>query len=110
MEILLLQWKPKNNGVRPQRLYRCLPEVRRRMQLMGSEIDNTQNKGGNFNIDLLNPNNHKITDEFINTVYSLSLFRKITRPSRITSHCATLIDDIFTSDTDDSTVSRLLIQ
>ncbi len=38
MEICLLQRKPKNNGVCAQRLYRCLPEVRRRMQLMGSEI------------------------------------------------------------------------
>ncbi len=38
MEICLLQWKPKNNGACPQRLYHCLPEVRRQMQPMGSEI------------------------------------------------------------------------
>lgn len=50
---------------------------------------------GDFNIDLLNPNKHKITDEFINTMHSMSLFPIITRPSRITSYCATLIDNIF---------------
>lgn len=53
---------------------------------------------GDFNIDLLNPNNHSMTEEFINTMYSMSLYPKITRPSRITSHCTTLIDNIFTND------------
>lgn len=42
---------------------------------------------GDFNIDLLNPNNHN----------SLGLYPQITRPSRITSHCVTLIDNIFTN-------------
>ncbi len=37
--------------------------------------------GGDFNIDLLNPNKHKITDNFINTLYSIGLHPKITRPS-----------------------------
>lgn len=40
---------------------------------------------GDFNIDLLNPNKHKVTDKFINTMYSMTLCSKITRPSRITS-------------------------
>ena len=31
---------------------------------------------GDFNIDLLNPNNHKPTEDFINTMYSLSLYPK----------------------------------
>ena len=64
---------------------------------------------GDFNIDLLNPNKHKMTDEFINTMYSMSLYPKITRPSRITSHCATLIDNIFTNDIENNTMSGLLI-
>lgn len=58
-----------------------------------------------FNIDLLNPNKYKMTDEFINTMYSTGLYPKITRPSRITSHCATLIDNIFTNDIENNTVS-----
>lgn len=62
-----------------------------------------------FNIDLLNHNKHKPTDKFIDTMYSISLFTKITRPSRITSHSTTLIDNIFTNDIDNNTVSGLLI-
>ena len=64
---------------------------------------------GDFNIDLLNPNKHKMTDNFINTMYSMALFPKITRPSRITSHGATLIDNIFTNNINDNSVSGLLI-
>ena len=64
---------------------------------------------GDYNIDLLNPNKHRMTDEFINTLYSLSLYPKITRPSRITSHCATLIDNIFTNVLDNNIISGLLI-
>lgn len=63
---------------------------------------------GDFNIDLLNPNNHKKTD-FINTLYSLSMHPTITRPSRATSHCATLIDNIFTNVMDTNLTSGLLI-
>ncbi len=50
-----------------------------------------------------------MTNDFIDTMCSMSLYPKITRPSRITSHGATLIDKIFTNDTENSTVSRLLI-
>ena len=50
-----------------------------------------------------------MTKEFINTMYSMSYYPIITRPSRITSHCATLIDNIFTNDIENNTVSRLLI-
>lgn len=64
---------------------------------------------GDFNIDLLNPNNHKMTEDFINTVFSLGLYPQITRPSRITLHCATLIDNIFTNIIQNNTVSGLLI-
>ena len=64
---------------------------------------------GDFNIDLLNPNKHKMTNEFINTMYSMSLYPKITRPSRITSHSATLIDNIFNNDIENNTMSGLLI-
>lgn len=39
----------------------------------------------------------------------LSLYPKIIRPSRITSHSASLIDNIFTNQIDNSTVSGLLV-
>lgn len=64
---------------------------------------------GVFNIDILNPHMHKTTDSFINTMYSLSLFSKITRPTRITFNCATLIDNIYTNDIKDKTISGILI-
>ncbi len=64
---------------------------------------------GDFNIDLLNSNNHKMTNDFINTIYSMNLYPTITRPTRITSHCATLIDNIFTNDISNKTLSVLLI-
>lgn len=59
-----------------------------------------------FDIDLLR---HQITDEFFNTIYSVNVYPKITRPSRITSHCATVIDNIFTNDIFNDTISRRLI-
>ena len=65
--------------------------------------------GGDFNIDLLNPNKHTMTNEFINTLYSIGLYPKMTRPSRIPTHCATLIDNIFSNEMDNNTVSGLLV-
>ena len=64
---------------------------------------------GDYNIDLLNPYKIKAIDDFIDNMYSLSLFPKITRPSRFTSHSATLIDNILTNDLNNKTVSGLLI-
>lgn len=42
-------------------------------------------------------------------MYSLTLFPKITRPTRITMHCATLIDNIFTNYIEQNMVSGILI-
>ncbi|XP_042076683.1 uncharacterized protein LOC106633234 [Haplochromis burtoni] len=64
---------------------------------------------GDFNIDLLNPNHNKSTEEFIDSMYSIGLFPLITRPTRITSHCATLLDNIFTNIIEGKIKSGLLI-
>lgn len=61
---------------------------------------------GDFNIDLLNPNNHKLTEEFIETLYS---FPTITKPTRITGNGATLIDNIFTNNVESNSLSGILI-
>ncbi len=50
-----------------------------------------------------------MTNDFINTIYSMNLYPTITRPTRITSHCATLIDNIFTNDISNKTLSVLLL-
>lgn len=64
---------------------------------------------GDFNLDLLNPTKHKQTDEFIDTMFSMSLFPTIIKPSRITTHSATLIDNIFTNCMDSNIMSGLLL-
>ena len=50
---------------------------------------------GDFNIDLLKVNIHAKTNEFVNDVISQGFLPKITRPTRITPHSATLIDHIY---------------
>ena len=62
---------------------------------------NTRNKTvylcGDFNIDLLQHDTNNITNNFIDHLYSFGLHSLITRPTRITRHSKTLIDNIFTT-------------
>ena len=55
---------------------------------------------GDFNINLLNYDNHPLTEDFINTLSSFFLEPHILRPTRITSHSSTLIDNIFFNSTE----------
>lgn len=56
---------------------------------------------GDINIDLLSPHgNVKITD-FINFIYSNSLFPVIIKPTRITTNTATLIYGVLINDVTD---------
>ena len=52
---------------------------------------------GDFNINILNSHSHQPTCEFINLMTSNSLYPLISKPTRITSSTATLIDNIFTN-------------
>ena len=52
---------------------------------------------GDFNLDLLHYDDHAPTQEFMDSLFSHMFFPLITRPTRITSHSATLIDNIFTN-------------
>lgn len=63
---------------------------------------------GDFNINLLNYKNHELTNEFLDIMYSNMFFPLITRPTRITSFNATLIDNIFTNDLDNCLFSGLI--
>lgn len=65
---------------------------------------------GDYNIDLLNAKKHKSTDDFLNMMCSNFQYPEITRPSRITTHSATLIDNIFTNMLDSNIVSGLLLR
>ena len=52
---------------------------------------------GDFNINLLNESTHAPTKEFLDNMISHSFYPVITRPTRITSETATIIDNIFTN-------------
>ena len=52
---------------------------------------------GDFNLDLLKYQSHNPTSDFINLNFAYSVTPIITKPTRITSHSATLIDNIFTN-------------
>ena len=52
---------------------------------------------GDFSINLLNEDVHTLTNDFLNIMSSYSLYPSITKPTRITSTSATLIDNIFTN-------------
>lgn len=52
---------------------------------------------GDFNIDLLRAENHHGTSTFLDGLASYNLLPSITRPTRITTHSSTLIDNIFSN-------------
>ena len=74
---------------------------------------NTENKYcfllGDFNINLLNYDTHSQTEDFINTLNSCFFELHIIKPTRITDHTATLIDNIFFNSIDFDAISGNLI-
>jgi len=52
---------------------------------------------GDFNINLLNTNNHSQTNDFINIMFSSSFIPLINRPTRVQDDSITLIDNIYTN-------------
>ena len=50
---------------------------------------------GDFNLDLCNHESHQQTDDFLNTLLSNAFIPLINRPTRVTAHTSTLIDNIF---------------
>lgn len=64
---------------------------------------------GDFNIDLLKVSTHKQTSDFLDTLYSRGLYPLITKPSRVTSFSATLINHIFTNVLENSINCGLVI-
>ena len=69
---------------------------------------NTENKIlyllGDYNINLLNSDQHLLTSEFVENMYSYSTFPLITKPTRIQKDSATLIDNIFFNDISNSSL------
>ena len=60
---------------------------------------------GEFNINLLNCNNHQPTNEFLDSLASNSFIPYILLPTRLTSHSKTPIDNIFSNVTSHEAIS-----
>ena len=57
---------------------------------------------GDFNLDLIKADSNDLTNQFLDILFSSGFIPLITKPTRVTSHSATLIDNIFTNILDDS--------
>ena len=64
---------------------------------------------GDFNFHLLKHESHSVTAQFIESLFAFGFLPMITKPTRITAHSATLIDNIFTNNTTVSSKSGLII-
>ena len=52
---------------------------------------------GDFNINLLNYNEHQPTDEFLNSLHSNSIIPYLLQPASLTSNSKTIIENIFSN-------------
>ena len=60
---------------------------------------------GDFNFNLLNYESHTETNDFLNTMISHYVLPHILQPTRGTDHSATVIDNIFSNNTEHNTCS-----
>ena len=60
---------------------------------------------GDFNVNLLNYNEHNQTNNFLDSLASYSLISLILQPTRRTSHSSALIDNIFSNFIDPDKIS-----
>ena len=66
---------------------------------------------GDFNINLLNFENHTLSSDFINTMFSNHFQPLILQPTRVTDSTSTLIDNIFSNDLSCKVISgNILVQ
>lgn len=59
---------------------------------------------GDMNIDFLKCNSLSLTEDYLEMLYTNNMLPEITKPTRITSHTATLIDHICTDSFNQQTV------
>ena len=66
---------------------------------------------GDFNINLLNYDSHTDISEFSDQMVLRCFLPYVLHPTRVTDHCATVIDNIFSNNTEFETLSgKNLIQ
>ena len=61
-----------------------------------------------MNIDFLRVGTHSKTEDYLDMLYSSNLLPVITKPTRITSHTATLIDHIYTNASTDQIIPGIV--
>ena len=64
---------------------------------------------GDFNLDLLRHEQHAITGEFVELMFSHLLYSMITKPTRITSNTTSLTDNVFTNNVTCLNVHGLIV-
>lgn len=85
------------------------------IQYLNSKIDKVTKENkyciimGDFNLDLLKADTHPDTNNFIDTLESYFFNSHILKPTRITDHSATLIDNIFFNSITHHTISGNII-
>ena len=64
---------------------------------------------GDFNLDLLQFNHYRLTQEFVDTLFSHAFIPLFPNPTRLTSFSATLIDNIFTNNLSPSCLDGIVL-
>ena len=64
---------------------------------------------GDFNIDILKHQVNKGTTSFLDTMYSIGLYPLVDRPTRISNHSFSLIENVFTIVTNHKVTSVILV-
>ena len=65
--------------------------------------------GLDHNLDFLKSDQHRLTNDFINLILDCQQIPTITRPTRIASHSATLIDNIIVNQSHSEKISSLIL-
>ena len=64
---------------------------------------------GDFNIDLLKYNSHEKTNDYVDNLFTQGFMPLITKPTRVTSTSATLIDHIYTNNISKASTSGIIL-
>ena len=64
---------------------------------------------GDMNLDLLKFSNHQKTGDYLENIFTHGFLPLITKPTRLTSHSATLIDHIYTNKSDLTATSGIVV-
>jgi hypothetical protein len=64
---------------------------------------------GDFNIDLLKYNSHDKTNNYVDNLFTQGFLPLITKPTRVTSTSATLIDHIYTNNICKASISGIIL-